>query len=142
MLSICSAHYGATVAGSQPLFLQLHDWLAPDGRLVMLLPRCQPEAPFVDRLTKPAWHQLFSRQHLTDLCEHGELTAKIIKPCVGPVGTFAKQLDWTRAKELHQPLSSLVAVFARGLAIADTWINVPAQRSMMWLMVAHRKASL
>ena len=141
VLSICSAHYGATVAGSQPLFLQLHDWLAPNGRVIMLLPRCLPEAPFVDRLTKPVWHQLFSRQNLTELCAHGDLTAETIQPCVGPVGTLAKQLDWTRAAELRQPLSSLVAVFARGLAVADAWVSVPADRSLLWLMVAHRKAS-
>ena len=141
VLSICSAHYGATVAGSQPLFLQLRDWLAPDGRVVMLLPRCLSEAPFVNRLTKPVWHQLFSRQNLTELCAHGDLTAETIRPCVGPVGTLAKQLDWTRAAELRQPLSSLVAVFARGLALADAWVRLPADRSLLWLMVAHRKAS-
>jgi SAM-dependent methyltransferase len=128
VLSVCATHYESTLVDTEHLFRRMRAWLAPTGRLLLLVPRCVGEAPFVNRLVRPRWHDLFSRDALVQLCDTSDLTAELIAPCIGRIGTIAKQLDWTGG--------SAVAVLARGMAIVDTHVPPRSDRSLMWLLVA------
>ncbi|MCC7009055.1 MAG: class I SAM-dependent methyltransferase [Acidobacteria bacterium] len=135
VLSICSAHYGATLAGTEPLFVNMRRWLAPGGRLVALVPRCAAEAPFVSGLARPRWHQVFRREDLVALCRAGSLVPDVIEPHVGRVGTLAKQLDWTRAAWVS-PAGQAASAMARGLGVLDAAVNTRPRRSLLWVLVA------
>lgn len=131
VLSVCATHYEPTLADTEQLFRRMRAWLAPTGRLLLLVPRCVGEAPFVNRLVRPRWHDLFSRDALVRLCDTSDLTAELIAPRIGRIGTIAKQLDWTSG--------GAVAILARGMAIVDTHVPPRSGRSLMWLLLARRR---
>jgi hypothetical protein len=116
----------------------MRDWLAPAARLVLLVPRCVTEAPFVGRLARPEWHDRFSRDALATLCEASGLMPDVIAPRVGLLGTIAKQLDWTRT-EVSVAAGSALGVLAKGVALLDAHLPWQSSRSLMWLVIAHRR---
>jgi SAM-dependent methyltransferase len=138
VLSVCSTHYGPTTLDIERLFTRMRDWLNPGGQLVMLVPRRVGEAPFVSRLNRPRWHEVFSRQGLTDLCAASDLRPALIAPFIGRLGTIAKQLDWSRG-DAPAPASGAMGILARGMALVDAHVPPPSGRSLMWLLVADRR---
>ncbi len=135
VLSICSTHYGPTRLDSRALFERMRGWLAPSGQLVLLVPRCADEAPFVKPFDRPQWHRVFTREDLTQLCDEAGLTADLIAPSIGRVGTMAKQLDWARA-EMSPAAGRVVGALARGVAMVDACLPQQPARSLMWLVIA------
>jgi SAM-dependent methyltransferase len=137
VLSICSAHYGPSVDDTERLFQHMHDWLKPSGRVVLLVPRCVAETPFVTRLAHPGWHELFSREALVQMCDAGGLSLELIAPCIGRLGTVAKQLDWMRSEVPALARGALV-LLAHGIAMIDAGVSPRSDRSLLWLVVARR----
>ena len=138
LLGVCSTHYGPTALDTDTLFDGLGSWLLPGARMLLLLPRRREETPFVERLAHPVWHDVFGAARLNDLCASAGCIVDQLIPCVGRVGTMAKQLDWSR-EHVNQPASSALRLVAQGLVSLDARMPAPRHRSLMWLLIARRR---
>jgi SAM-dependent methyltransferase len=140
ILSVCSTHYERTVDDTAHLFRLMNSWLIDDGLMILLVPRCVREAPFVSALTRPQWHDVFSRDALAHLCNDNGFVLDHIAPCIGRLGTVAKQLDWA-SDRAFPPGAAAISLMARSLALLGTQVAPHPSSSLMWLVVAHRSAA-
>ncbi len=136
VLSVASAHYAARDGMGDALFRRFRGWTRPGGRLLLLVPRTESEVPFVRSLARRDWHPVFSAAELAALCRQTGYEVENLRAVVGPVGTAAKQLDWTladRAGALHAPMQLaplLVAMLEASPRSGDF------ARSAYWVLVA------
>jgi SAM-dependent methyltransferase len=138
ILAIASAHYVVQAGYGDELFRRFHRWLAPDGMLLMFGPRIGHEVPVAPFLAPPVRKRVYSSDQLRQLCATGGLEIEVLKPCIGVLGTTAKQIAITTG---HSPLLAvasypLQAAFDGLERIATAAGVSPRSRSSFWLLRA------
>jgi SAM-dependent methyltransferase len=138
VLSICSAHYLPAVGRGPELFRWFRRCLKPGGRLILYGPRRTTEAPFVSWLPGLVWHDVFSADQLSRLCQQGGLQVESLGGRLGPLGTAVKQLDhWVTHGRPRWAFRSILYPIQLLCSRLDLLL-LPAdgQPSLMWLLVA------
>lgn len=141
VLSVASAHYLAEEGKGDALFERFGEWLAPDGRLVLLGPRRVDDVWFAPRLARPEWHAVFTAEELAALCARRGLRVEMLAGSIGPLGTLAKQLYWEAARRsawltrLSYPVQWLLSAVDARVPHHD------ARGTLMLLLVARAPAA-
>lgn len=137
VLSVASAHYLVEEGRGIELFRAFRSWLRPDGRLLLLGPRCRDEVPAVNWLPMPMSKRrdIFSEQQLLSLCQEAELYIQRLQPAVFALGTLATQLSAFR-----KSFPALVLLYSLewGMTISDRFLPLNRGKSAYWVLLAVR----
>ncbi len=138
VLSVASAHYLVEEGRGIELFRAFRSWLRPDGRLLLLGPRCRDEVPAVNWLPMPMSKRrdVFSWQQLDLLCQDSGLCIESLRPAVFALGTIAKQIS-----SLHDSthvLGKLLYPLEWALDTSDRLFPLVQDKSAFWVMIARQ----
>jgi SAM-dependent methyltransferase len=138
ILSVASAHYLIGDGHGRTLFGRFREWSRAGGHLILLCGRPETEVPYARYLPRPALSPGVGGSLMHSLCAASGWEVEDLCPCVGRLGTIAKQL--TCGGAARRGLALFSQPWAYACDFLDRTGTSVARRSSFHILIARCKA--